>query len=122
MQKPAGTFNELARFVDEAIRPESGTFDVSRMASGEPGLPRAFRWRDQAVRVATVARSWRETGNCRHGSGESYVRRHWYEVVTDAGQIMTIYCDRHARRGDNRRRWWLFSIEDADGRSPAAAP
>ena len=74
------------RFVSEAIVPVTATYDTARMAAGEPGLPRAFTWRGRTVEVAAVLRSWRETGKCRHGSPELYVRKHWYEVVTGAHQ------------------------------------
>lgn len=99
------------QFIAEPIQPDPATFDVSRMAAGEPGLPGVFRWRDRTVRVEGVVRTWRETGACRHGSGERYVRRHWYEVRTDGGQVMTLYCDRHARRGGSRQRWWLYAVQ-----------
>lgn len=106
--------SKTEQFVGEAIQPDPATFDVSRMAAGEPGMPWVFRWRQQTVRVTGVVRTWRETGPCRHGSGEAYVRKHWYEVQTDGGQIMTLYCDRSGRRGDSKRRWWLFSSNRKD--------
>ena len=70
------------RFISESIKPVTETSDTSRMAMGEPGLPRKFVWRGRTIIVATVLRSWRETGKCRHGSPEMYVRKHWYEVLT----------------------------------------
>jgi len=103
------------QFVSEAIRPVVATCDTSRMAAGEPGLPRAFLWRGQTIEIAELMRSWRETGPCRNGSGESYVRKHWYEVVTSSGSRMKIYFERQARtRGTRGQRWWLFSVEEAD--------
>jgi hypothetical protein len=110
------------RFVSEAIRPDAATFDTSRMAAGEPGLPAVFHWRKQTLRVARVVRAWRETGPCDHGSSEAYVRKHWYEVVTDAGQTLRIYFERQPRGGKDGRRWWLFTLEEPDGvpRGPAS--
>lgn len=35
------------RFVSEVISPVVSTCDTSRMAIGEPGLPREFLWRDR---------------------------------------------------------------------------
>ena len=70
------------RLISESIKPVTQTADTSRMAIGEPGLPREFVWRGQTVTVRAVLRSWRETGKCHHGSREMYVRKHWYEVVT----------------------------------------
>lgn len=98
------------RFVSEAIRPVVATCDTTRMGIGEPGLPREFTWRGRTVAVAAVLRAWRETGPCRHGSRELYVRKHWFEVVTVSNGTMKIYFDRQPRAGRERARWWLFSI------------
>ena len=105
------------RFVSEAIKPVVATFDTARMAVGEPGLPWEFEWRGRTLKVAAVRRSWRETGKCRHGSPEMYVRKHWYEVITTARDTLKIYCDRQARGGRRGARWWLFSV-----REPEASP
>ena len=98
-------------FVCEAIEPVTETFDTGRMAGGGPGLPRQFRWRSEVVTVTGVLNTWRETGPCRHGSGEQYVRKHWFEVSTDSGATMKIYFERQARSSNTKKRWWLFSIE-----------
>jgi phosphoribosylglycinamide formyltransferase-1 len=101
------------RFVSEPIKPVAETCDTDRMAIGEPGLPRQFEWRGRIVEIKAVLRTWRETGRCRHGSPELYVRKHWYEIETAADGIMKIYFDRQARRGHkSAARWWLFSIRD----------
>lgn len=100
------------RFVSEPLIPVTSTSDTSRMAIGEPGLPRQFVWRGRTIEIKAVLRCWRETGKCRHGSAEMYVRKHWYEVATVADGTMTIYFDRHPRRGRKEARWWLFSIRD----------
>ncbi len=101
------------RFVSEAIRPVVATCDTARMAAGEPGLPREFAWNDDVIRVAAVLRTWRETGPCRHGSAERYVRKHWYEIVTVSGAVMKIYFERQPRRRSKDLRWWLFSIDES---------
>lgn len=100
------------RFVDEAITPVVATSDTARMAAGEPGLPRAFLWRGRTIEVTAVLRTWRETGKCRHGSSEMYVRKHWFEVATTADGTMKIYFERQPRRGRKSARWWLFSIRE----------
>ena len=79
--------------------PVTETADTSRMAIGEPGLPRKFVWRGRTVTVTAVLRSWRETGKCRHGSPEMYVRKHWYEVVTASDGTMKLYFERQSRGG-----------------------
>ena len=98
------------RFVSEVIRPVGAAWDTSRMALGEPGLPREFMWRGRTLKIAAVLRTWRETGKCRHGSGELYVRKHWFEVAAAGNATMKIYFDRHPRGGRKNDRWWLFSI------------
>jgi phosphoribosylglycinamide formyltransferase-1 len=100
----------LERFVSEPIEPLGGSFDTARMAVGGPGLPRAFAWRGETLEIATVVRTWRETGPCRHGSPEVYVRKHWFEVTTCAGAVLRLYFDRQPRGGRGAARWWLFSI------------
>jgi hypothetical protein len=108
------------RFISEAIRPVVATCDTLRMAVGEPGLPRKFLWRGRTIAVATVLRTWRETGKCRHGSPELYVRKHWFEVATTSNTTMKIYFDRQPRGGRESARWWLFSIRGSE-ESPTAS-
>ena len=100
------------RFVSEVIRPVGAAWDTSRMAAGEPGLPSAFLWRGRTLKIASVLRTWRETGKCRHGSPELYVRKHWFEIATTDNSMLKIYFDRHARNGRKGDRWWLFSIRE----------
>ena len=86
------------------------------MAAGEPGLPRAFVWRRKTFEVAEVVRSWRETGPCHHGSGERYVRKHWYEVRLTTGATAKLYFERQPRaKTQVKRRWWLFSMQEPRG-------
>ena len=100
-------------FISAAIAPVGATIDAIRMSTGEPGLPRQFRWRSQTIQIARVLKTWRETGPCHHGSGERYVRKHWFEVLTDSGEIMKIYFERQARSRTKKSRWWLFTIGQA---------
>lgn len=95
-------------FIGDPISPDRSTFDPDRMATGEPGLPRRFTWRGEEIEVRSVVRAWKDTGCCRHGSGERYVRKHWFEVKTDFGTLK-IYFERKARGGAGGARWWLFS-------------
>ena len=99
------------QFVGAAIQPVAGTVNASRMSAGEPGLPRQFRRGQQTVRIVQVLKSGRETGPCRHGSGERYVRKHWYEVLAESGETMKIYFERQPRSRRSKARWWLFSID-----------
>jgi Domain of unknown function (DUF6504) len=106
------------RFIGEPIKPLTDTADTARMASGEPGLPSRFTWRGRDYEVVTVIRSWRETGRCHHGSPELYVRKHWYEVVTDSGETMKLYFDRQPKKGSHGLRWWLFTLSASDLPTP----
>jgi phosphoribosylglycinamide formyltransferase-1 len=100
------------RFVGEPLLPRVETADASRMALGEPGLPTEFEWRGRRLRVRACLRAWRETGPCRHGSGERYVRKHWYELATESDGVLRVYFDRQPRPGSRGPRWWLFSVLD----------
>jgi hypothetical protein len=100
-------------FVSESITPLEASFDTRMMARGEPGLPHKFRWRDQEWNVAEVLDTWKEHGDCSHGSGERYVRKHGYRVRTTNGWLLRIYFQRTFGRGKFQRkdRWWIQSIE-----------
>lgn len=104
--------SQVEQFVGEPIEPDTSTFDTSRMAIGEPGLPQQFTWHGDIIQVKAIRRTWRETGPCRHGSGEQYVRKHWYEVEDVADRVLKIYFERTPRRGSKGGRWRLFSVCD----------
>lgn len=105
------TGGQLA-FVSEPIKPITTSVDVQVMASGSPGLPAEFIWRDEPLKIVAIVRSWRETGPCRHSRTEKYVRKHWYEVETSNGKRARIYFERRPRDHHRTRRWWLFSLEE----------
>jgi hypothetical protein len=102
------------RFVSEPIQPDRASFDTNRMAAGEPGLPHRFNWRKQEYDVEDVLETWKSTGPCTSGSPEQYVRRHYFKVRTECGEIMTLYCDRQPskRSGKIRSGWVLYSIAE----------
>ncbi len=97
-------------FVSESVRPVASTADTGSMAGGGPGFPEAFVWRGERLRVVAILRTWKETGPCRHGGGEQYVRKHWFEVETGSHGRAKIYFERRARGRDVSKRWWLFSV------------
>lgn len=99
------------RFVSEPITPVAGSMDSGMMATGEPGLPMRFTWRGREYSVAEVLETWRETGPCRHGSGEQYARKHWFRLRTRDGSEMRLYFERQpASRKQAKARWFLHSI------------
>ena len=109
-------------FVSEPIKPVVSTADPRAMAAGGPGLPREFVWRGEPLGIVAVLRTWRETGPCTHGSSESYVRKHWFEVQTTGNRRARIYFERQARGRDRTKRWWLYSIEHRDDETQSTAP
>lgn len=99
-------------FVSEPLIPFGG-FETSRMAQGEPGVPAGFRWRKQDYHVKAVRASGRNWGDCTHGSGERYVRRHTYEVLTEEGLTFRISFQRTFGKSPvSRHRWWIHGVAD----------
>ncbi len=92
------------KFVSEAVVPQ-GEFDGSAVAHGEPALPTSFAWRDEILTIAAVVGTRRGLKDDR---GESYLKRHYYEVELTDGRTATFYMDRQAKVG--RPRWWLYTI------------
>ena len=105
-------------FVGDGITPENQSFSLSRMAMGKPGLPRTFSWKGRKYAVLEVLEEWKESGDCRHGSGERYVRKHWFRVRTTGDLEMRIYFERQGRSSGGSR-WRLYSIQNTE---PTAAP
>ena len=104
-------------FVGEGITPEDASFSVSPMAMGKPGLPRKFSWKGRRFSVLEVLEEWKESGDCRHGSGERYVRKHWFRIRTTEGLEMRIYFERQ-KRTSGGSRWRLYSIRSNEADVP----
>jgi hypothetical protein len=104
-------------FIGEAITPVDLSFSVSSMAMGKPGLPRKFSWKGRSFSVIEVLEEWKETGACRHGSGERYVRKHWFRVRTTDDLEMRIYFERQGRSSGGSR-WRLYSIRSPEPSAP----
>ena len=100
-----------ASFISEPLAPEA-SFDPLAMARGEPGLPAKFRWRWRDLVVAEVLETSRAYGDCKHGSGERYLRRHCFRIRTADGLVLRIYFQRTFGRARSAARWWLHSIEE----------
>ena len=100
------------QFISEPIKPVPGSLDTARMASGEPGLPAEFIWRGERLIITRCIGSRRETGPCRNGSPEQYVRRHWYDLLDDQGRILKISFDRNPRGKQKTARWRLYSLTE----------
>ena len=98
-------------FVSELIEPVEGTFDTAGMARGEPGLPGRFCWRDKEYAVAEVLKKWKESGPCKSGGSEIYLRKHWFKIRCSDRTEMTIYFERQPKsKQQSKKRWWLFTV------------
>lgn len=100
-------------FIGEAIVPEDTSFVVSPMTTGAPGLPQAFTWRDKKFSVAEILEQWKEAGDCHHGSGERYIRKHWFRIRTTDGLEMKLYFERQ-RRSSGGSRWRLYTLRESE--------
>jgi phosphoribosylglycinamide formyltransferase-1 len=101
------------KFISESIKPVAGTFDTDGMSRGEPGLPDRFLWRKAEYKIAQVIDRWKDTGPCKSGSKEKYVRKHWFKIRTTSGEVMKIYFERKPLPKSQRKmRWWLYSIAE----------
>lgn len=114
-----------AKFVSERIVPARGTFDATRLARGEPGLPTSFTWRGQRHEWRAIL----ETGKLAtpEFSGELYVRRHEWTLLMDDGSTWEIYMLRQMPKspgGTSRAaRWFLKTRRDAgEENSPPPTP
>ena len=92
------------KFVSEAVVPQ-GDFDGRAVAHGEPALPTAFAWRDEILTIAAVVRTSR---GLKEDRGDTYLKRHTYEVELTDGRAATFYFERQAKPG--QPRWWLYTI------------
>jgi hypothetical protein len=103
----------MAELISEPIAPHPGTFDTSRMARGEPGLPTGFTWRDDPVEVVERLGAWKQSS--REGAragGDLYLRRHYYRLRMSDGCIWTVYFVRQTpRSGSPKTRWFLYTRE-----------
>ena len=72
----------------------------------DPPVPRAFLWGRRTLLIAEVLRTWRSTKTDR---GDTYLKRHWFEIRTACGRTIEVYYDRQSRRGASQ--WWLYTID-----------
>lgn len=102
----------MAELISEPLTP-AGAFDTQAMARGEPGLPSAFRWRDEVYVVRDLLRKWKHsTHEGGHTGGDLYLRRHYYLLRMSDGTLWTVYFLRQSpRSGKPTRRWFLYTIE-----------
>lgn len=103
----------MTELISEPITPCAGTFDTSRMARGEPGLPTGFTWRGRTADVVEELASWKQSSRegARSG-GDLYLRRHYYKLRMSDGALWTVYFVRQPpRSGNAKMRWFLYTVE-----------
>ena len=106
----------MEQFISESITPRPGSFDSTAIARGEPSMPTHFTWRDTEYRVDEILEVYK-TSSTEAGSGEVYLRRHWWTVTTTTGDTMKIYCERQKNRKNAKARWFLYTLIPASNSS-----
>ena len=96
----------MRKFAGRPLVPTGDGF-VTPASGGEPPVPRAFGWGERTLVVTTVLRSWRSSKTDR---GDTYLKRHWFELKTEGGSTIEVYFDRQSRRGE--AQWWLYTIDE----------
>jgi [ribosomal protein S5]-alanine N-acetyltransferase len=94
-------------FVSERIAPEEGFIDISALSRGEPAVPRAFVWRGQRYHVTKTRSQKRVVGLDR---GDTYLRRHYYDVETADALRMKLYFERNPSDRSKSKAWWLYTL------------
>ena len=95
----------MPRFVSEPIEPDE--HGAAPAVNGEPVLPEAFSWKGRRLVVGATLRTWRGTKVDR---GDTYLKRHWFEIEIGPEAKAVVYFDRGAKPG--AARWWLYTIEE----------
>ena len=99
------------QLVSEPLQAIAGGGTAGNAIPGAPVLPAKFLWRGNELVVGEILETWKETGPCTHGSGERYVRKHWFRIRTTRGDGIKIYFERKPRSArESKRRWWLYTI------------
>ncbi|HEY1978111.1 MAG TPA: DUF6504 family protein [Candidatus Baltobacteraceae bacterium] len=97
----------MRRFVSAPLTPIGDGFITAADASAPP-VPSTFGWKEGELHIASVLRSWRSTKDDR---GDTYLKRHWFELQTAEGSRIEAYYDREARKGSSH--WWLYTIDES---------
>lgn len=107
------------RLISEPVIPLSSSFNAEAMASGMPGVPMSFVWRNTPYRVNTILSIEKSLRNCHSGSAEKYVDKHFFRIITDTGEIMTLYRTRGATKKD---QWILYTIDTTNHKKSGVNP
>jgi len=96
-------------FVSEPIVPVADAFDPRAISAGEPSLPPAFTWRGRSFTIAAVRRTWR---GYKEDRGDTYLKRHYFEVGLTDGAVAVVYFERQAKR--RAPRWFLYTLDEGE--------
>jgi len=96
-------------FVSESIVPVADAFDPRAISAGEPSLPPAFTWRGRALAIAAVRRAWR---GFKEDRGDTYLKRHYFEIDLTDGAVAVVYFERQAKR--RAPRWFLYTLDEGE--------
>jgi hypothetical protein len=96
----------MRKFVSRPLVPSGDAF-VTPASGSEPPVPCAFMWGDRMLTIRTVVRTWRSGKTDR---GDTYLKRHWFELRTTCGNTIEVYYDREVKRG--AAQWWLYVIDE----------
>jgi len=103
----------LTQLISEPLQPVIGQTSGAVIA-GAPLLPAKFLWRGVEYEIREIFETWKETGPCTQGSGERYLRKHWFRIRATGGDEMKIYFERKPRPRQAKQRWWLYTFTPAD--------
>lgn len=100
-------------FISEYIKPDKDSFNTSFMASGMPGVPMKFSWRNKEYRVVKIIDFWKDTRNCKgaymtDSNAEKYVKNHYFKLRLDSDDVVTVYCPRGASKSS---KWVMYTME-----------
>lgn len=95
----------MRRFVSAPLTPKEEGF-VTVADGSAPPIPSGFAWKEGEFHITAVLRAWRSSKSDR---GDTYLKRHWFELQTAEGSRIQVYYDREARKG--AAHWWLYTIE-----------
>jgi hypothetical protein len=93
----------VRRFISAPLKP--GDAYVTEASGSEPPVPSSFKWKEGEFHVITVLRAWRSSKTDR---GDTYLKRHWFELQTAEGPRIEVYYDREAPKGASH--WWLYAL------------
>ena len=98
----------MKRFASQPVEVELASPTLDSLGRLEPAAPMAVRIEGERRAVLRIVRRWRSSKNDR---GDTYLKRHWFELAIEGASVV-LYYDRAAT--GRQPHWWLFTIEEPD--------